>query len=243
MGLRPAKSHEKLSGRRLADEILWGRLVTCGRLAIGPCRLRGGPAAVTNRRAGCQPAPHWFFDPVWSENSNAAFLSHLRDRTEAAYEGHTIQVGLGQAISGVETVRRRSTQLGCSFRVVPTESWACGAFVRAPQHGPGKLLLSHKGIRSEFDSSGGGAVVVVQHAAQALAALDLTRVAEMAGLWADQLVRQALVIALAVIVGDEILHGCPQRLLPEEDHALQAGLLDAAHKSLRVGVQIGRPRW
>src|SRR5450759_5169626 len=64
MGLRPAKSHEKLSGRRLADEILWGRLVTCGRLAIGPCRLRGGPAAVTNRRAGCQPAPHWFFDPV-----------------------------------------------------------------------------------------------------------------------------------------------------------------------------------
>src|SRR5450759_572751 len=66
MGLRPAKSHEKLSGRRLADEILWGRLVTCGRLAIGPCRLRGGPAAVTNRRAGCQPAPHWFFAPVSS---------------------------------------------------------------------------------------------------------------------------------------------------------------------------------
>src|SRR5450759_513450 len=64
MGLRPAKSHEKLSGRRLVDEILWGRLVTCGRLAIGPCRLRSGPAAVTNRRAGCQPAPHWFFDPI-----------------------------------------------------------------------------------------------------------------------------------------------------------------------------------
>src|ERR1019366_5100732 len=64
MGLRPAKVDEKLSGRRLADEILWGRLVTCGRLAIGPCRLRGGPAAVTNRRAGCQPAPHWFFAPV-----------------------------------------------------------------------------------------------------------------------------------------------------------------------------------
>src|SRR5450759_5534562 len=64
MGLRPAKSHEKLCGRRLADEILWGRLVTCGRLAIGPCRLRGGPAAVTNRRAGRQPAPYWFFDPV-----------------------------------------------------------------------------------------------------------------------------------------------------------------------------------
>src|ERR1019366_1083705 len=53
MGVPPAKPHEKLSERRLGDEILWGRLVTCGRLAIGPCRLRGGPAAVTNRRAGC----------------------------------------------------------------------------------------------------------------------------------------------------------------------------------------------
>jgi hypothetical protein len=53
-----------------------------------------------------------------------------------------------------------------------------------------------------------------------LAALDLTCVAEMARLWADELVRQALMIALAVIVGDEVLNGCTQRLLPEEDHAI-----------------------
>jgi hypothetical protein len=66
-----------------------------------------------------------------------------------------------------------------------------------------------------------------------LAALDLTIVAEMAWLWADKLVRQASVIALAVIVGDEVLNGCPQRFFPEEDHAIQAGLLDAPHKSLR----------
>jgi hypothetical protein len=76
------------------------------------------------------------------------------------------------------------------------------------------------GIRREFYNSGSGAVVVVQHAAQALAALDLTCVAEMARLWADELVRQALMIALAVIVGDEVLNGCTQRLLPEEDHAI-----------------------
>src|ERR1017187_2377401 len=63
-----------------------------------------------------------------------AFLGHLRDRTEAAYKGHTMQARRGQALSGVETVRRRSTQLGLSFRVAPAESWACGAFVRAPQH-------------------------------------------------------------------------------------------------------------
>jgi len=60
--------------------------------------------------------------PYGPKTQIPAVLGHLRDRTEAAYEGHTIQVGLGKALSGVETVRRRSTQLGCSFRVVPTES-------------------------------------------------------------------------------------------------------------------------
>ena len=29
---------------------------------------------------------------------------------------------------------------------------------------------------------------------------------------------QALVMPLAVIVGDEVLNGCPQRLLPQEDY-------------------------
>ena len=101
-----------------------------------------------------------------------------------------------------------------------------------------ELVLSHV-HRREFYSSGSGAVVVVQHAAQALAPLDLTCVAEMARLWADELVRQALMMALAVIVGDEVLNGCPQRLLPEKDHTVQAGLLDAADKSLRVGVRMG----
>ena len=42
-----------------------------------------------------------------------------------------------------------------------------------------ELVLSHV-HRREFYSSGSGAVVVVQHAAQALAPLDLTCVAEMA---------------------------------------------------------------
>jgi len=41
-------------------------------------------------------------------------------------------------------------------------------------------------------------------------------------------------MALAVIMSDEVLSSCPQRLLAEEHHAIQAGLLDAAHKSLRV---------
>ena len=73
--------------------------------------------------------------------------------------------------------------------------------------------------------------------------MHLTRASEVARFWADELVRQTLMIALAMIVGDEVLNGCPQRVLTEQDHALQAGLLDAAYKSLRVGVQIWGSRW
>src|SRR5215471_18011337 len=47
------------------------------------------------------------------------------------------------------------------------------------------------GLPRNFYSSGGTVVVVVvQHAAQALAALNLARVAEMSSLWADELVLQ-----------------------------------------------------
>jgi hypothetical protein len=59
-------------------------------------------------------------------------------------------------------------------------------------------------------------LVVVQHAAQALAALNLARVAGMTSLWADELVRQTLVIAFTVIMNDEVLNGCPQRFLAEK---------------------------
>ena len=34
-----------------------------------------------------------------------------------------------------------------------------------------------------------------------------------------------------------------QRRLPDEDHPLQAFLLDRAHEALRIGIQIGRSRW
>jgi hypothetical protein len=47
------------------------------------------------------------------------FLSHFRDRTEAAREAPAIQVGLGPTLSGVEAESLRSTQLDRSFRVVP----------------------------------------------------------------------------------------------------------------------------
>ena len=53
---------------------------------------------------------------------------------------------------------------------------------------PANSCSATNGMSPEFDSSGSGAVVVVQHAAQPLAALDFTDVAEMARLWTDELV-------------------------------------------------------
>ena len=64
-----------------------------------------------------------------------------------------------------------------------------------------------RGHGPTFTNSGRGAVVVVQHAAQTLAPLDLTWVIEVVRFWADELVRQALMVALSVIMGDEILNG------------------------------------
>jgi hypothetical protein len=78
------------------------------------------------------------------------------------------------------------------------------------------------GIGPRLDRSGSGTVIVVQHAAQALPALDLSRASEVAGFWTDELVSQSLRIALAVIMSNEVLNGFPQRLLAEEDHAIQA---------------------
>src|SRR5215471_12883699 len=51
-----------------------------------------------------------------------------------------------------------------------------------------------------LDRSGSGTIIVVQHAAQALPAVDLSRASEVAGFWTDELVSQSLMIALAVIM-------------------------------------------
>ena len=80
---------------------------------------------------------------------------------------------------------------------------------------------NQRGIGPQLDRSGSGPVIVVQHAAQALPTLELSHASE-AGFWTDELVSQPLMIALAVIMSNEVLNGFPQRLLAEEDHAIQA---------------------
>src|SRR5215831_19936315 len=81
---------------------------------------------------------------------------------------------------------------------------------------------NQRGTGPRLDRSGSGPVIVVQHAAQALTTLDLSRASKVAGFGTDELVPQSLMIALAVIMSNEVFNGFPQRLLAEEDHAIQA---------------------
>jgi hypothetical protein len=80
--------------------------------------------------------------------------------------------------------------------------------------------------------SGGRPVIIVQHSAQALSPLDRTGGSQVARLWLDQAVVQALMMAFFVIMSDELGKGGPQRLFSEQNQAVQAGLLDTPDESL-----------
>ena len=78
-----------------------------------------------------------------------------------------------------------------------------------------------------------GAPVIVQHAAQPLAALDCSTMTSMAFIRHDQPVAETLVVSLAMIMRNELVNPFAQRALTEEDHALQAGFLEGAPSSRR----------
>ena len=48
---------------------------------------------------------------------------------------------------------------------------------------------------------------------------------------------EPLVIPFVVVVRDELADGATPRALADQDHALEAGVLDGAHEARRVGVQ------
>ena len=51
---------------------------------------------------------------------------------------------------------------------------------------------------------------------------------------------EPLVIPFVVVVRDELADGAPPRALADQDHALEAGVLDGAHEARRGGVQVRR---
>ena len=51
---------------------------------------------------------------------------------------------------------------------------------------------------------------------------------------------EPLVMPFVVVVRDELAAGATPRALADQDHALEAGVLDGAHEALRGGVQVRR---
>ena len=51
---------------------------------------------------------------------------------------------------------------------------------------------------------------------------------------------EPLVIPFVVVVRDELADGATPRALADQDHALEAGVLDGTPEALRVGVQVRR---
>jgi len=56
--------------------------------------------------------------------------------------------------------------------------------------------------------------------------------------WVNQLVTNALMIPLCMVVGDELRNRASKMSFPEHDHALEALFLDRPNESLRVRVAV-----
>src|SRR5690348_17278790 len=102
------------------------------------------------------------------------------------------------------------------------------------------LLASRKCTAgSAATTSSRRAVVIVEHAAEALALQHPTGIDKVSRLWVDETICQALVIAFHVIVDGEILDGRPQRSLSKQNHHfLQTGFFDGPYEPLGKCIQV-----
>ncbi len=86
----------------------------------------------------------------------------------------------------------------------------------------------------------GGAVVITEQTAQSLTTSHLPVRTADAFFRFEQRVPKPLMVALSVIMMDELSDGTTQRWLTEEDHPLQALALDRQNKPFDISVQIRR---
>jgi hypothetical protein len=93
-------------------------------------------------------------------------------------------------------------------------------------------------FRTSPRPSGGVAVVVLQHAALAFAALDRACATEVLRRRRDELVAQALVVSLSVVMIQEILNRGPKVSLAEYHHLVQTFGFYGEDKSFGKGIQV-----
>ena len=82
------------------------------------------------------------------------------------------------------------------------------------------------------------AIVVTQEPAEPLAALNLALRAADFAVRIDQLIAQALVISLFVIMIEELMDRPAEHLVAEKYHSQEAFLLDASHEPFDVRSQV-----
>ncbi len=84
------------------------------------------------------------------------------------------------------------------------------------------------------------AAIEAQHPAEPLEALDWSDRRFVAAIRLDQSVVEPLVIPLRVVMSGEISGRLLERPLAEEDHSVEALILDRSDEPLGVGVGLGR---
>src|SRR5712691_8785803 len=86
--------------------------------------------------------------------------------------------------------------------------------------------------------SRGGSVIVLQQATEPLTRQNAAVADDLGGHRHDQLIAQALMVAFAMIVLDELADGSPERPFTDENHPVQAGFLDRPYEALRVRIGV-----
>lgn len=80
---------------------------------------------------------------------------------------------------------------------------------------------------------------MLKHAAETLLAFDLSSHGLVVG-WCNRNIANPLVRSLGVVVFDVFADDMPKLLFAEEDHLVQAFVLDGSDEAFRVGVEVRR---
>ena len=84
--------------------------------------------------------------------------------------------------------------------------------------------------------SGRLTIIIVQHSAQPLAALDYSGTVGARPFVHDQPIAKPLMVPLAMVVRHEFADGLPQRAFSEQNHPVQTRFLDGSNEAFRVRV-------
>jgi hypothetical protein len=85
-------------------------------------------------------------------------------------------------------------------------------------------------------------MIVAEQATEAFTPHDLTRLTTHFSLRRDEVVTDALMIPLRMIMGQILVEHVIQRVFAQHHHMMQGFLLDRAHEPFAMGIEIGTPR-